>query len=52
MKKILFLPLFGLLFACSLKEKTDLEINPKPTLIVAYQYINNRGINTLDNEVG
>ena len=39
------------LCACSLKERTDIEINPKPTLIVNYQYINNDGINTFPEEV-
>ena len=51
MKRIMIFFLVVVLCACSLKERTDIEINPKPTLIVNYQYINNDGINTFPEEV-
>ena len=51
MKPILILSLAGMFCACSIKERTDIEINPKPTLVVNYQYINKDGINTFSEEV-
>lgn len=51
MKRIMIFSLLVVLCACSLKERTDIEINTKPTLIVNYQYINNDGINTFPEEV-
>ena len=51
MKRIMILSLAGLICACSVKERTDLEINPKPTLVVNYQYINKEGINTFSEEI-
>ena len=44
MKRIMILSLAGLICACSVKERTDLEINPKPTLIFGYAYLSDRNV--------
>lgn len=44
MKRIMILSLAGLLFACSVKERTDIEVNPKPTLIFGYAYLSDRNV--------
>lgn len=53
MKKMLIIPLLGFMVCgCSLKEDTDIEINPKPTLVVEYRYTDKKGNNTTHEEVG
>ena len=37
---------------CSLKKDTDIEINPKPTLVVEYRYTDTNGNNTTHEEIG
>lgn len=44
MKPILILSLAGMLCACSLKERTDIEKNPKPSLIFGYAYLSDRNV--------
>lgn len=53
MKKMLIMALLGFMVCgCSLKEDTDIEINPKPTLVVEYRYTDKKGNNTTHEEVG
>ena len=52
MKPLLFLFLTGILCACTLSEQADMEINPKPTLVVEYRYTDKKGNNTTHEEVG
>ena len=33
----------GMLYACTLTEQADIEINPKPTLVVEYRYTDKNG---------
>lgn len=52
MKPLLFLCLTGILCACTLSEQADMEINPKPTLVVEYRYTDTNGNNTTHEEIG
>lgn len=52
MKPLLFLFLTGILCACTLSEQADMEINPKPTLVVEYRYTDTNGNNTTHEEIG
>lgn len=52
MKNILFLSLVCLLGACSIADKTDVEINPRPSLSLGYSYTNGQGVNTTAGEIG
>ena len=52
MKPLLFLFLTGILCACTLNEQADMEINPKPTLVVEYRYTDMSGNNTTHEEIG
>ena len=52
MKPLLFLFLTGILCACTLSEQADMEINPKPTLVVEYRYTDTNGNNTTREEIG
>ena len=52
MKPLLFLFLTGILCACTLNEQADMEINPKPTLVVEYRYTDTNGNNTTHEEIG
>lgn len=52
MKPLLFLFLTGILCACTLSEQADMEINPKPTLVVEYRYTDTSGNNTTHEEIG
>lgn len=52
MNKILYFLTGGLLLGgCSLTERTDLEVAPKPTLTVAYRCLNERGIDVANDEI-
>lgn len=52
MNKILYFLTGGLLLGgCSLTERTDLEVAPKPTLTVAYRCLNDRGVDVANDEV-
>ncbi len=52
MNKILYFLTGGLLLGgCSLTERTDLEVSPKPTLTVAYRCLNDRGVNVAHDEI-
>ena len=44
MKRIMIVFLVVMLCACSLKERTDIEINPKPSLIFGYAYLSDRNV--------
>ena len=51
MKNLIILSLALLLAACSAVDKTEFEINPIPTLTLAYSYLNDEGCNTTADEV-
>lgn len=52
MKPLSILFLMGMLYACTLTEQADIEINPKPTLVVEYRYTDKNGNNTTHEEIG
>lgn len=52
MKKTLFLlTLLATMFGCKMSEKVEIEINPRPSLRLAYQYTNSKGNNTTQQEI-
>lgn len=51
MKNMIILSVGLLLAACSAVDKTDMEINKKPTLTLGYAYLNDAGVNTTAQEV-
>lgn len=52
MKKILFLLiLIATMFGCKMSEEVDIEINPRPSLRLAYEYTNSKGYNTTKEEL-
>lgn len=51
MKTLIITALAAFLCSCHVSQETDIEINPRPSLVLGYEYLNDAGVNTLSKEV-